>query len=360
MSEDKIVLTSRKAEHVKLTIDQDVGVAAATNGFEFFEVIPRSIPNIDYKDISTEVEFLGRKFSAPVLVAGMTGGYPEAEMINKGIARVCAKLNIPMGVGSQRAMIINPDTKATFDVKSEVPDVFLIGNLGLVQFCMDFSEKEYNDAVAGINADAMALHVNAFQELCQPEGDLNFKNAWKELEKISKYSKVPVIVKEVGSGMGFEEVIKMEKIGCAAVDIGGSGGTSWAKLELMRHDGEDPPFSIDDPVLTWGVPTAFASYEANCKATLPIISTGGMYNGVMAAKALMMGSSMIGVARPVIKAFMKDGEKGVEKWLLHYIETIKRVMFLIGVDNIPQLNTQRSRLIPRTRAREWLLHRKII
>ncbi len=345
---------------MKLVIDENVGVENASNGFEYFEVVPRSIPNIDFDEISTEVEFLGRKFSAPILVAGMTGGYPEAEKINIGIARVCAKLNIPMGIGSQRAMIINSDTTRTFNVKNEVKDLFLIGNLGLVQFCMDFDRKEYEMAVDSVQADAMAIHVNAFQELCQPEGDLNFKNAWEELEKICKYSKVPVIVKEVGSGMGFEEVVKMEKIGCAAVDIGGSGGTSWAKLELMRHDGEDPPFALDDPVLTWGVPTAFASYEANVKATLPIISTGGMYNGVMAAKALMMGSTLVGVARPVIQAFMKDGEDGVEKYLRHYTETIKRVMFLIGVGSIDKMRTQRSRLIPRLRAREWLLHRKII
>ncbi|MCY3410584.1 MAG: type 2 isopentenyl-diphosphate Delta-isomerase [Candidatus Heimdallarchaeota archaeon] len=360
MSEDKFVLHSRKAEHVKLTIDKDVGVEGSTNGFEYFEVIPRSIPNINYSDISTETEFLGKTFNAPVLVAGMTGGYPEAEKINNGIAKICEKLNIPMGIGSQRAMIVNPETRNTFAVKDNHPELFLIGNLGLVQFCMDFGMVEYNAALEGVQADAMAIHINAFQELCQPEGDLNFADAWSKFNGLIKESKVPVIAKEVGSGMPFEEVVKMEKIGCAAVDIGGSGGTSWPKLELMRHEGGNVPFEITDPVLKWGIPTAFSTYEAVSKATLPIISTGGMYDGTLASKALMMGASMVGIARPVIKAYINHGEDGVEKWLTHYIETIKRMMFLLGIDNIAQLKTQRSRLVPRDRAREWLLHRKII
>lgn len=360
MKEDnsKEILRSRKAEHVQLTIDEDVGVEKATNGFEYFEVIPKSIPNINYRDITLETEFLGRKFDAPILVSGMTGGYPAAEKINKGIARVCSKMNIPMGVGSQRAMIENPDTINTFNVKEEVGDLFLIGNLGLVQFCKNYGEKEYTAAIEGINADAMAIHINAFQELCQPEGDLDFANSWTELKEICKYSDVPVIVKEVGSGIAYEEVIKMEKMGCAAVDVGGSGGTSWAKLELMRND--NPPFRLDDPVLRWGVPTAFGTYEATAKSSIPIISTGGMYHGSMATKALAMGSSMIGVARPIIQAFVDQGEKGVEDWINHYLETIKRLMFLMGVDTINQLKTQRSRLVPRLRAREWMLHRKII
>lgn len=354
---NKINLESRKAKHVELVLKEDVAVEHSTNGFEYFEIIPSAIPDINYSDISMETQFLGRTFSAPILVAGMTGGYPEAEKINKSLAKVCSKLNIPMGVGSQRAMILKPEMTKTFDVKKETPDVFLIGNLGLVQFCLDFDIPEFDQAQEGINADAMAIHLNAFQELCQPEGDLNFKGAWSHFEKICKNSKVPVIGKEVGAGIGWEEVIKMENIGCSAVDVGGSGGTSWAKIELMRYEGEKKPFELDDPTLRWGVPTAFGTYEATSKSKLPIISTGGMYHGLMAAKSLAMGSTLVGIARPVLQHLVDGGEEQAEKWLKDYIETIKRVMFLMGVEDIKSLNNQKKRLIPRLRAKEWLSYR---
>ncbi|OLS29268.1 MAG: Isopentenyl-diphosphate delta-isomerase [Candidatus Heimdallarchaeota archaeon LC_2] len=358
--DDKFKLESRKAQHVKLVIDEDVSVSKTTNGFSLFDIVPRSIPDINYTDISLETEFLGRTFQAPVLIAGMTGGYPEAKSINLSLAKICSKLDIPMGVGSQRAMVVNPDMTPTFNVKEEYPDLFLLGNLGLVQFCLDFELNDYQTAQEKINADAMAIHINSFQELCQPEGDLNFKGAWSELENICKNSKVPVIGKEVGSGIAWEEVGRMKQIGCSAVDIGGSGGTSWAKIELMRNDTPEVPFELDDPTLRWGIPTAFATWEATEKTKVPIISTGGMYHGLMAAKAIAMGSTMVGIARPVLMKLIKEGEDAAEKWLRHYIETIKRVMFLMGVDSIKTLKTQKSRLIPTGWAREWLLQRKII
>lgn len=356
----QVTLESRKAQHVKLVVEEDVAVDKVSNGFSYFEVVPTAIPDINYNDINLDTEFLNQKFSAPVLVAGMTGGYPEAEKINKKLAKLCSKFNIPMGVGSQRAMIINPDMTKTFNVKEEVSDVFLIGNLGLVQFCLDFDQTSYETAADGINADAMAIHVNAFQELCQEEGDVNFKNAWQHLENICKYSKVPVIGKEVGTGIAWEEVKRMSDVGCAAVDVGGAGGTSWAKIELMRNESENPPFQLDDPTLRWGIPTAFATWEATSKAYVPIISTGGMYHGLMAAKALAMGSTMVGVARPVLKALIDYGEVGAEKWMTHYLETIKRVMFLMGVDTVKKLRKRKHHLIPTGYARDWLARRDLL
>jgi len=357
---EDIELSSRKAQHVKLVVDEDTGVQTSSNGFEDFEIVPRAIPDINYNDISLETDFLDHTFQAPVLVAGMTGGYPEAESINKKLANICSNLGIPMGIGSQRAMVVDPTTTVTYNVKETVEDVFLIGNLGLVQFCLDFGENEFQQAVDGINADAMAIHVNAFQELCQPEGDLNFSGAWNELENITKYSSVPIIGKEVGGGIAWEEVKRMQDIGCAAVDIGGSGGTSWAKIELMRHDSENPPFQLDDPTLNWGIPTSFATWEATEKTNISLISTGGIYHGLEAAKALAMGTSLVGVARPVLQALIHHGEETAQKWLENYIETIKRVMFLMGVDSVTSLKNQKSRLIPRGRARDWLLRREML
>ena len=280
---------SRKEDHVMLTVTRDVQVKGLDNGFQEFEIVPTAIPDINFSDISIETTFLGRTFSAPLLIAGMTGGYDNAVEINRSLAKICSRLNIPMGVGSQRAMIVNPKVTDSYNVKTETPGLFLIGNLGLVQFCEDFTENEFQVAQEKIDADAMALHVNSFQELCQPEGDLNWKDAWKHLEHLCKVSKVPVIGKEVGSGIAWEEVKRLQDSGCAAIDVGGAGGTSWAKIELMRNKKEDA-LSPEDPMLKWGISTALATWEATATVKVPIIATGGMYYALEATKALAMGS----------------------------------------------------------------------
>lgn len=360
MAEDSgIVIRNRKEDHVNLALTEDVTVAGVTNGFEQFEFVPTAIPEIDFNEISTEVTFLGSKFNAPIMVAGMTGGYPKAKDLNTKLAEICAKIGIPMGVGSQRAMLVRPETIDTFAVKKSVPDVFLVGNLGLVQFSYDFTLDHYQKAVDLIEADAMAVHVNSFQELCQPEGDLNWKGSWENLEKICKNSKVPVIGKEVGTGIAFEEVQRLKEIGCTAVDVGGAGGTSWPKLELFRNH-KDDALSMNDETLRWGIPTAYATWEATRVKGVEIISTGGMYHGLMAAKALAMGATMVGIARPVLKALVDFGTEGAEKWLRNYILNIKRVMFLLGVETVEELRTQRSKLIPLGKAREWLTYRKLL
>ncbi len=352
-------IRDRKEDHVNLAITENVTISGVTNGFEDFEFVPTAIPDLDFDEISMESTFLGQKFSAPIMVAGMTGGYPKAKEINNKLARVCAKIGIPMGIGSQRAMIVRPETLDTFAVKKEVPDVFLVGNLGLVQFSYDFTMDQFHEAQEKVQADAMAVHVNSFQELCQPEGDLNWKGSWKNLEKICKHSKVPVIVKEVGTGIAYEEVLQLSKIGCNAVDVGGAGGTSWPKLELFRNT-KDDALDLNDETLKWGIPTAFATWEASQVKDIEIISTGGMYHGLMAAKALAMGASMVGIARPVLKSLIEFGERGAEKWLKHYILNIKRVMFLLGVQSVDELKMQKQRLIPLRKAREWLSYRKFL
>ncbi len=352
-------IKSRKEEHVNIALNENVRVKGVTNGFEDFEIVPTSVPDLDFNEISLRTEFLGKTFDAPVLIAGMTGGYPRAEKINKSLARVCAKLGIPMGVGSQRAMITNKDTLSTFNVKEEVPDVYLIGNLGLVQFSLDFGLSQFDEAVEGVNADAMAIHVNPFQELCQPEGDLDWRGAWSNFKKITKHSKVPVIAKEVGNGIAWEEAVKFQELGASAIDVGGAGGTSWPKIELLRNEKEDA-LSLDDPVLSWGINTALATYEATSKVDIPVISTGGMYSGLAAGKALVMGSSLVGIARPVLQALIDGGEERAEKYLQRYILDIKRVMFLMGAETLQSLRAKRDRLVIMGRSREWLLGRKII
>ena len=68
-----------------------------------------------------------------------------------------------------------------------------------------------------------------------PEGDRDFTGALKRIEAIVKEINVPVIVKEVGFGMNRETVAHLYSVGVTIVDVGGFGGTNFAKIENKRR-----------------------------------------------------------------------------------------------------------------------------
>ena len=102
----------RKFEHIEHCLKRNVQ-AHVSNGFEDVHFVHMSLPEIDKDEIDLSVEFLGRKFDYPIFIAGMTGGTKGSQLagrINKTLAKAAQELNIPMGVGSQRAMIRKPET----------------------------------------------------------------------------------------------------------------------------------------------------------------------------------------------------------------------------------------------------------
>ena len=85
-----------------------------------------------------------------------------------------------------------------------------------------------------IEADALILHFNVLQEAVQPEGDTNFAGLLKKVERVCQKSPVPVIAKEVGWGFSERNARDLASAGIAAIDVAGSGGTSWSEVEYHR------------------------------------------------------------------------------------------------------------------------------
>jgi isopentenyl-diphosphate delta-isomerase len=194
-----------------------------------------------------------------------------------------------------------------------------------------------------IDADAMAIHFNPLQEAIQPEGDVNFKglNILKEI--ISNYNKIhgkiPFIAKQVGEGFSKKDAIFLKEIGFDAIDVGGSGGTSWAAVELYRiKDEEQKNFS--NQYFNWGIPTAASILEVNSAFSGPIIATGGIRTGIDIAKSISIGANCCGTALPILKAALKSSE-AVTTVLERMIKELKTTMFLTGCNNINELKSAR-------------------
>ena len=127
-------IQSRKQEHVELTLSRNVEYRSKTNGLEKWEFVYNALPELDAAEIDTSVTFLGHHLHLPLMVTGMTGGYPDAERINADIADACCELGIAMGVGSMRAALESDVPDPSFSVlRSRAHRIPVIANIGAVQ-----------------------------------------------------------------------------------------------------------------------------------------------------------------------------------------------------------------------------------
>lgn len=296
----------RKDQHIEICRSQDVEASDRFTGFQELSFIPETLPIVDGHRLNTEVSFLGRRFALPLLITGMTGGIRKGADINRRLAQVAQAFNIPMGVGSQRIALENPDYASIFQVKDSAPDVFLIGNIGIAQLSGPEGLDRCQRAVDMIRADALAIHFNLVQEYIQIEGDRHFAGILKNIETICARLSVPVIAKEVGSGISPESALRLRELGIQAIDIGGSGGTSWARIEGLRSSSELVA-RLGQSFRDWGIPTAYSlAAVREALPDLPLIATGGIRDGLTAAKAAALGASFAGIGLPLLRAALID------------------------------------------------------
>jgi isopentenyl-diphosphate delta-isomerase len=296
-------------------------------------LVHNSLPEINFEDIETEIEFLGKSLKAPFLVASMTGGHEETIEINRNLAVAVEEMGIGMGVGSQRAAIEDESLAGSFTVvRDAAPNAFIYANVGMPQvlkYGIEFVER----AIDMIDADAVAIHLNFLQEAIQPEGEVNAKGCIEAIKEVCRELKTPVIIKETGAGMTRDVVLKLRDAGVSVVDVGGKGGTSWSGVETYRT--KDSVFrKIGMDFWDWGVPTAFCIAEVY--KILPTIATGGIRSGLDVAKAIALGAIAGSAALPFLKPATESAEE-VKKTLEYFVKGLKVAMFLSGAERIEEL-----------------------
>jgi isopentenyl-diphosphate delta-isomerase len=336
----------RKNEHLMLSIQKKVEFKNKTNGFEDIELIYDALPHVNKKEIDLSTEFFGKKFNAPIMAAAITGGTPKAKKINKDIARACEELGLGMGLGSQRAMLEDSKLTSTYQVRDVAPNIFLAGNIGVMQV-NEFGSKKISKALNDVGADALALHINAGQEAMQFEGDTDFKNALNSIKKLKKELKKPFFVKEVGCGISKKVAKEIQKLKIKGIDVGGAGGTSWIGLDSLRGKSD-----LGKVYWDFGIPTSASLILTKKHFKGKIIATGGIRNGLDCVKALVLGADLCGIALPVLKAQNKAGSKGVKKYLKKLIEEIKTGMFVCGAKNLKEL--KKKKFIATGKINEWI------
>jgi len=346
--------SNRKADHIKICLDNKAQARDSTTGFEDIYFVHRALPEIDKNKIDMSTTVLGHTFSAPLMVGAMTGGTAEATKINATIAEAVEQLNLGMGIGSQRAALEDPNLKESFLIaRKKAPTAFLVANIGAVQLSYGYGLKEAIQAVKMINADALAIHLNSLQETTQPEGQTNFKGVIGKIGEIARKLDKPVIVKETGAGLAAEEAKRLESEGVKAIDVAGSGGTSFAAVEYYRWAAQDNQIQkrLGEAFWDWGIPTAASLAEVTQTVKIPVIASGGVRTGNDVAKALAFGASLSSLSQPVLQAAIQGTEETI-KMLSLLIEELKNVMFLVGAEKADDLSKTAAVVTGKTG--EWL------
>lgn len=335
-------IRSRKVEHVQI-VAKNAEMDRRKHYFDTIRLTHRALPEIDLDAVDPSVEFMGKVLSFPLLISSMTGGGDKLlRKINTNLAAAAEAEGVAMAVGSQRIFFTEPTAKSSFDLRGAAPTALLFSNLGAVQFNAGMNVAHARAVVQVLKADALCLHLNPLQEAIQPGGDTCFANLCEKIAGLARDLGKPLVIKEVGSGISPADAELLISAGVRYIDVSGAGGTSWSRVEAARS--EDP--AIGELFQDWGLPTPQAlRMLAPYRDRIELIASGGIRSGVDMAKAVVLGASLCGVARPFLEPAMESVE-AVVKVIRRIRREFTTAMFLLGAQSVADIQGRDELILP--------------
>jgi isopentenyl-diphosphate delta-isomerase len=320
-------LEHRKKDHIDLAFKSQTGIPELDSRFHY-EPLLKAFPGGGLKPIT----ILGKEQKAPIWISSMTGGTKLAGTINRNLATACNEFGLGMGLGSCRIIMENDTYFEDFNMRKIIGDHLpLWANLGIAQIEELVVKKQVYKAsllVERLQADGLIIHVNPMQEWFQPEGDILSAPPLETIKRLLDQVTFPLIVKEVGQGMGPESLRELLRLPLQAIEFGAFGGTNFARVELLRD--ERASQTLYEPLSTIGesavemvdyINQIVAEEEPECKEL--IISGGvktfldGYYllNKSKLSSVYGMASSFLKYAREdyaQLRDFVHSQVKGLE------------------------------------------------
>ncbi len=319
---------SRKREHVENYLKTSF---EGNNLFDDIFLEHNALPDLNFSEIDTRMEFLDKTIDYPIIINAMTGGTEFAGEINRELSLLAKNFNIPMAVGSETILLCEDDAcKDSFKIVREN-----IGDEGVViaNLSGHASVDDARIALEVIDGDAIQIHLNVAQELAMDEGDRDFKGVIDNIEAIVKGIDKPVIVKEVGFGISKEAGQRLYDIGVRYIDISGFGGTNFMEIENLRN------MNIDlTELYSWGLPSAYSLIKCREVADdLKLISSGGIKTALEVVKSVVLGAELAGISGEILAYLVHGGYENAKEYLDDLTYKIKMIMLLMGKKNIEEL-----------------------
>ncbi len=350
MPDNGPAISSRKDDHIALCETDEVAFQGKTNLLDDVDLVHDALPELAVDDIDLSTVFAGRSLRAPLIIAAMTGGTDAADSINRDLARVAQAHGIGFGFGSQRPLLQH-GIQAGYQVRDEAPDALVLGNIGVVQ-ARATPTGRLQELIASCGADAICVHLNPAMEVVQPEGDRDFSGGLDTIARLVAELNVPVVVKETGCGLSRSVGERLAAVGVRWVDTSGAGGTSWVGVETLRapesSSGGVGTRELGQAFWDWGIPTA-ASVVQLGGLGLGICATGGVSSGLHAARAIALGATCAGMARPFLQARSRGGLEALDAAVGQVIEELRLAVLLSGARTPAELQQKPVLLGPRLR-----------
>lgn len=324
----------RKKDHLDLCATGDVGFRDRTTLLECVRLVHDAMPELSLDDVDTSVTVLGKRLRAPIIIAAMTGGTSDAAEVNRALAEIAERRGYGFGLGSQRAMHRSADVAWTYAVREAAPTTLILGNVGLVQ-ARAMSTEALRSLASDVGADALCVHLNPAMELVQPGGDRDFRDGVGLFQRVVGELGLPVIAKETGNGVSPAAARKLRAAGVRHLDVSGAGGTSWVGVETLRAEGSAR--RLGEALWDWGVPTGASVALCAPMGFETVIATGGVATGTDVARAIALGATVGGIARPTLKALRAGGREGAEAYLDEVERELRAVMLLTGSRDVGAL-----------------------
>jgi isopentenyl-diphosphate delta-isomerase len=328
----------RKDDHLALCAEQDVGFRSTSTLLECVRLVHNALPDISTEEVDTSIALLGKTLRAPLVIASMTGGTEEAGRINRELASIAEERGYGFGLGSQRAMQVRPASGSTYFVRQAAPRALVLGNVGVVQ-ARAMTTSELRLLVDEVGANALCVHLNPAMELVQPGGDRDFSHGLDTIGRLVRDLGVPVIVKETGCGISPGVGRRLREVGVRHVDVSGAGGTSWVGVETKRATavGDQRAREFGEAFWDWGIPTAASVALLGPMGFDTIIATGGIATGLDVARAIALGASAAGIARPLLRALSAGGRPGATALMETIEQELRAAMLLTGSRDVAAL-----------------------
>lgn len=330
----------RKKDHIQESLNP-ANQAVGFSGLESVHLTHDALPEIDFEDVSLMTVFQGVDLKTPFFVSGMTAGHKGASLLNEVIAEVAQQRGWMMGVGSQRRELEHTSPQDQVDewkkFRSKFPTLSLISNIGASQL-VRFKVEDFNRLLNELKPQALAIHLNALQEVMQPEGTPHFRGVIEAIQKLSSSLSVPLLLKETGCGFSEKTLHKVKELKISALDVSGLGGTHWGRIEGKRSEVKSMHALASETFSNWGESTKDSVVRASqiLPNSVEVWASGGVRSGLDAAKLIALGAHRVGYAKPVLEHAL-IGCESLNQWMQLQEFELKTALFCTGSKSLNEL-----------------------
>lgn len=308
-------MKQRKDEHLLLSLE-----AKRYGVFKTIELETIEPCGLAMEEIDTGTSFMDQNVPFPSYINAITGGGRLSKRVNERLAMLAQRFQLPMMTGSMHSYLSTgqwDDYAPIRHVPMRIVNLSARATLDEMKRCLDVMDTPY-----------LCLHLNTMQELLQKEGRRDFRRERENIEAAQKHFGSHLMIKAVGQGFSPSSLRQLQSWGIETVDISGSGGTDFSRLEQIRK-GENPsthPAYSTEESLQWAVQTG-----------LRVVASGGLDRPLDWAKALALGAEMTASAYYYLKKITLPYEDAIAT-IERDRNLFRMYMMITGSKRIPDMN----------------------